>query len=89
VSSMTDDYYLFGEKTHTLKGESTGKVYRLGDKVEVQVARVDLERRQIDFALRDVVKRAASGRGQAARRRVPAAGGRARGAGRSRRPRGR
>ena len=58
VSSMTDDYYRFDEKAHLLKGENTGKVYRLGDKVEVQVARVDLERRQIDFALVDVRERA-------------------------------
>lgn len=61
VSSMTDDYYLFDEKAHALKGENTRKVYRLGDKVEVQVVRVDLERRQVDFALVDVLERAASG----------------------------
>jgi ribonuclease R len=58
VSSMTDDYYLFDERAHLLKGENTRKVYRLGDKVEVQVVRVDLERRQIDFGLVDVLKRA-------------------------------
>ena len=61
VSSMTDDYYRFDERAHTLKGENTRKAYRLGDKVEVQVVRVDLERRQIDFALVDVLERAASG----------------------------
>jgi ribonuclease R len=61
VSSMTDDYYLFNEKAHTLKGENTKKTYRLGDRVEVQVARVDLGRRQIDFVLLDVVKKAAAG----------------------------
>jgi ribonuclease R len=61
VSSMTDDYYLFDEKAHTLKGENTRKVYRLGDKVEVQLVRADLERRQIDLALVDVLKRAAGG----------------------------
>ena len=61
VSSMTDDYYRFEEKAHLLQGENTRKVYRLGDRVEVQVARVDLERRQIDFALVDVLKRAAAG----------------------------
>jgi len=60
VSSMADDYYRFDERGHMLKGENTGKVYRLGDKVEVQVARVDLERRQIDFALVDVLARAAA-----------------------------
>jgi ribonuclease R len=51
ISTMADDYYLFKEKTHTLKGESTGKVYRLGDRLEVRVARVDLERRRIDLAI--------------------------------------
>ncbi len=51
ISAMADDYYLFKEKTHTLKGESTGKVYRLGDCLEVRVARVDLERRRIDLSL--------------------------------------
>jgi ribonuclease R len=58
VSSMTDDYYVFNERAHTLKGENTAKAYRLGDRVEVQVVRVDLERRQIDFALVDVLERA-------------------------------
>ena len=71
VSSMTDDYYLFNEKAHELKGENTRKTYRLGDKVEVQVVRVDLERRQIDFALVDVLERAA--RPRAAPKRPPAA----------------
>jgi len=58
VSTMTDDYYHFDEKAHTLKGENTKRVYRLGDKVEVQVTRVDLERRQIDFGLVDILGRA-------------------------------
>lgn len=61
VSSMSDDYYLFDEKGHALRGENTRKTYRLGDKVEVQVVRVDLERRQVDFALVDVLERAAAG----------------------------
>ncbi len=58
VSSMGDDYYRMNEKAHLLKGENTGKVYRLGDRVAVQLARVDLERRQIDLALVDVRERA-------------------------------
>jgi ribonuclease R len=58
VSSMGDDYYRFHEKAHLLKGENTGKVYRLGDKVVVQLARVDLERRQLDLSLVGVRERA-------------------------------
>jgi ribonuclease R len=56
VSSMADDYYRFVEQEHTLRGEHTKKVYRLGDRVGVQVVRVDLERRQIDFGLVDVLE---------------------------------
>jgi ribonuclease R len=82
VSSMTDDYYAYNEKAHVLKGENTKKAYRLGDKVEIQVARVDLERRQIDFALVDVLARSASGspkgRPPAPRRRAPRAASRRR-----------
>jgi ribonuclease R len=70
VSSMTDDYYRFDEKGHRLQGENTERVYRLGDRVQVQVARADLERRQVDFALVDVLERAARGRPPA--RREPA-----------------
>ena len=78
VSSMSDDYYAFNEKAHCLKGETTSKTYRLGDQVEVQVVRVDLERRQIDFALVEVLKRAAGGapRGRAG---VPRGGEQVRG----------
>ena len=41
ISTLADDYYRFNEKTHTLRGESTGTLYRLGDRLEVQVVRVD------------------------------------------------
>src|SRR5205823_11336189 len=39
VSSMADDYYRFHEQLHVLQGENTKKVYRLGDKVRIQVVR--------------------------------------------------
>ena len=37
VSTMADDYYRFVESAHMLRGENTQKIYRLGDKVKVQV----------------------------------------------------
>jgi ribonuclease R len=55
VSSMADDYYRFLEKSHSLRGENTHKVYQLGDRVEVLVVRVDMERRQIDLGLVEVL----------------------------------
>jgi ribonuclease R len=55
VSTMADDYYRFSEQKHTLFGENTRKVYRLGDRVTVQLVRVDMERRQIDLAIADIL----------------------------------
>jgi ribonuclease R len=55
VSTMADDYYRYTEQSHSLFGENTRKTYRLGDKVSVQVVRVDQERRQIDLALEDIL----------------------------------
>jgi ribonuclease R len=56
TSSMADDYYRFLEGSHTLRGENTHKVYRLGDRVHVQVVRVDQERRQVDLALVEILE---------------------------------
>jgi ribonuclease R len=57
VSTMADDYYRFVERAHLLKGENTGKVYRLGDRVKVQVIKVDMERRQVDLGLSEILDR--------------------------------
>jgi ribonuclease R len=57
VSTMADDYYRFIEKAHLLRGENTHKVYRLGDKVKVQVIRVNMDVRQIDLGLVDILER--------------------------------
>jgi ribonuclease R len=51
VRDMSDDYYLYDEKHYALRGRSRGKVYRLGDKVKVQVVAVNPEKREIDFAI--------------------------------------
>lgn len=61
VSSMGDDYYRFVEQQHVLRGENTKKVYRLGDKVLVQVVRVDMERRQVDLGLVDILEAVRAG----------------------------
>ena len=55
VSTMADDYYRFVERTHMLRGENKGKVYRLGDRVKVQVVKVDMERRQVDLGLVEIL----------------------------------
>jgi len=55
VTSMADDFYRFVEDQHALFGERTKKTYRLGDRVQVQVVRVDLERRQVDLAVVEIL----------------------------------
>jgi ribonuclease R len=57
VSTMADDYYRFVESAHMLRGENTEKVYRLGDKVAVQVIRVNMDVRQIDLGLVEILER--------------------------------
>jgi ribonuclease R len=57
VSTMADDYYRFVERAHVLRGENTGRVYRLGDRVSVQVIKVDMERRQIDLGLVEILEK--------------------------------
>lgn len=51
VSSMDDDFYHFVDKQFTLVGEQKGRSFRIGDRVKVQVSRVDREERNIDFIL--------------------------------------
>ncbi len=51
VSSLKNDYYHFDEVRHQLRGEQSHMLFRLGDPVTVQVARVNLEDRKIDFEL--------------------------------------
>jgi ribonuclease R len=57
ISTMADDYYRFVERAHILRGENTGRVFRLGDKVSVQVIKVDMERRQVDLGLTEILDR--------------------------------
>jgi len=64
VSSLSNDYYHFDAQSRCLRGERSGVVHRLADKLRVKVARVDLDERKIDF---DLVEpdRAAPSRGKA------------------------
>jgi ribonuclease R len=51
VSSLQDDFYRFDRASHTLSGYRSGNRYRLGDNVLVAVARVDVDRRELDLRL--------------------------------------
>ena len=49
VTSLRNDYYHYEAATQRLRGERTGRTYRLGESMRVQVQRVDMESRRIDF----------------------------------------
>jgi ribonuclease R len=53
VNSMTDDYYIFRQDRYLLVGERSHRTFRLGDRLEIRVARVDKEELFIDFVLVD------------------------------------
>ena len=57
VTALPKDYYRFEQAHQRLIGERSGKRYHLGDSVTVQVARVDLEERKVDFTLEQLVPR--------------------------------
>lgn len=51
VSALQDDYYRFEKASHSLTGNRSGNRFRLGDPIRVSVARVDVDRRELDFRL--------------------------------------
>ena len=53
VRDLDDDYYEYDEKNYCLRGRRKKHTYSLGDAITVQVARANLEKKQLDFALPD------------------------------------
>ncbi|MEL6117316.1 ribonuclease R [Photobacterium sp. SP02] len=51
ISNLDNDYYQFDPIGQRLVGDASGKIYRLGDTVQVKVAAINLNDRQIDFEL--------------------------------------
>ena len=52
LNTLTDDWYRPEIRRYRVVGERTGRVYRLGDRVRVQIARVDMETATIDLLLK-------------------------------------
>ncbi len=51
LRDLADDYYEFDEKNYRLVGRRCHRSYSIGDKVKIKVARANLDRRFLDFAL--------------------------------------
>ena len=74
ISTMADDYYRFVESAHMLRGESTQRAYRLGDKLAVQVLRVNMDVRQIELGVVEILNRVRAGERGPRRSKAPAVG---------------
>ncbi len=62
ITALDNDFYHFDPIGHRLNGARTGQVYRLGDRLRVQVAAVNLDERKIDFVLAPKTKEPANGK---------------------------
>lgn len=51
ITELEDDYYEFDEKNYCIAGRHHHKIYQLGDKVTVKVAKANLVARQLDYEL--------------------------------------
>ena len=51
LSTIEDDFYVFDDRRRNLVGRRTRRVIKLGDKLTVQVAKVDSFKKQVDFCL--------------------------------------
>ena len=53
INSLLDDFYVFDEESYKLTGEHTGRIFTLGQKVEIVVRSADKMERTIDFVLKE------------------------------------
>lgn len=51
IRDLDDDYYSFDEKNYCLVGRRYHRRYQLGDQITVKVAKANLDKKQLDFAL--------------------------------------
>lgn len=51
VTSLCDDYYYYDDEHYEMVGQDSGNVYKLGEKVVIQVVKADMQSRTIDFEL--------------------------------------
>jgi len=69
ITELGGEYFKFDETRQELRGERTGIRYAIGTRVRVQVSRVDLDGRRIDFRLvredEDLLGRAMKDKGAA------------------------
>ena len=51
IRELADDFYEYDEENYCIKGRHTGKEYMLGDRINVEVVKADLQKKQLDYKL--------------------------------------
>jgi ribonuclease R len=51
IRELSDDYFEYDEENYCIKGRHTGKVYMLGDRINIEVVKADLQKKQLDYKL--------------------------------------
>jgi ribonuclease R len=51
MRELSDDFYEYDEDNYRIAGKRTGRIFQLGDEVKVEIARVNLPKRQLDLIL--------------------------------------
>jgi len=51
ISTIKNDYFVYKEKQQALVGNSSKKIFQLGQKVTIKIINADLEKKQLDFIL--------------------------------------
>ena len=57
VTALGGEYFHFDAERHRLSGERSGRVFHVGDELQVSVSRVDLDERKVDLELEDSKRR--------------------------------
>jgi len=66
ISALGNDFFVYEEKQHRLRGRSSGKTFRLGDSMRVRLIAIDEVRRRLDFRLAEAPSKPAPVRAAAA-----------------------
>jgi ribonuclease R len=51
IRELADDFFEYDDENYCIRGRSTGKVYTLGDRVNIEVVKADLQKKQLDYRL--------------------------------------
>ena len=68
ITSLGNDYFHFDATKYRLTGERTGQTYRLGDRLDVQLVRVDVDEGKIDLELAGTAEASSGKRGKKGKR---------------------